>query len=664
VIYDAKTWQQVKSLGESNDVLLEWSPDGRLLAMLLQYTDEAQAIHLYDSETLEPVKVLGTGDSFTWSPNGEILAIDGPSKIYFYDTHSWEQMASIDTVKWPGEYRFSPDGKTIATVDSQQKIRLWDVATGKLISTFENVDQEVVGWVHVFDYNSTGESLLLMSTKGGSNFYAYVWDIPTSKVVYSYQSFLEYREAVDAAFSPDGQQAALLIYDTITIVNTNSGQVLKTIILTNEYIESTVKIAYSPDGKKLLTTGGIFDIESGAQLNEQGFPEFQLSPDGRILAGALRETHRDGVFLNTQKTGILLWDVQKGQKISSVPGLYEQYHDVSFSPDEKQIASFDEYKNVQIHDVSTGAMLQQFHFGSDISSIAFGPKTDASSGYILAVGEDTGRIQVWDMGNHQVINTFFGAEEMNPVAISPNGQFLAYHFRDDSVIQIADIFSGKILRNSIHADNFIQALGFSPDGQTLVGSSNYIGNLFFWDVRTGQLLKTVSANGYDFSFFPHTNQPAWAAGNSLQLWDETVNQLVFNFVKEKPDYDESYLRVVFSSDGRLLAAGTTNALIDIWDVEKGQLRRTIKGHQLVPAGVDPQVLLGDIKSLAFSPYNHVLASAGVDCTVRIWNADNGLLLQTFLGSGPVLFSPDGSTLAYGGCADGKIYLASLPNTHK
>jgi WD40 repeat protein len=395
-------------------------------------------------------------------------------------------------------------------------------------------------------------------------------------------------------------------------------------------------------------------------LNEQEFPQFQLSPDGKILAGALWEKYKQNpAVVITKKTGIVLWDMQKDQTTHSLQGFYDRGSDVSFNHSGKQIASFDEYRNLRIHDVASGAMLQQFHFESDIHSMAFGPKSGTSSGYSLAVGEETGRIQVWDSGNAQIINTFVGQAGGNPVTISPNGQFLAYPSQDGSAIQISDILSGKILRNFMGADPFTEALRFSLDGQTLVISSNN-NNLVFWDTSTGRLLKTVTIDGFYFDFFPHTSQPVWTTASVVQRWDETVNKLIFRFRKENPDVEEAYRIIALSSDGRLLAAGTNNALIDIWDVETGKLLRTLKGHKIILAGVDPVMPIGNIKSLAFSPYNHILASSATDCTTRIWDADTGRLLQTFAGGGPLAFSPDGNTLAYVSCGDGKVYLAGRP----
>ena len=98
--------------------------------------------------------------------------------------------------------------------------------------------------------------------------------------------------------------------------------------------------------------------------------------------------------------------------------------------------------------------------------------------------------------------------------------------------------------------------------------------------------------------------------------------------------------VTFDPTGRMLASGSGDNTIKLWEVASGKLLRTLVGH------------INPIVSIAFDPLGRTLASASEDSRVRVWEVDSGRLLRKFEGhDGAVLsvaFDPSGRLLASGG----------------
>jgi len=95
--------------------------------------------------------------------------------------------------------------------------------------------------------------------------------------------------------------------------------------------------------------------------------------------------------------------------------------------------------------------------------------------------------------------------------------------------------------------------------------------------------------------------------------------------------------LAYSPDGRLLASGSEDKTVKIWEASTGREIRTLYGHTW------------KVTAVAFSPDSQMLASASWDRTVRIWNVRTGKELIRLEGHTDLVtaicFSRDGSVLA-------------------
>ncbi|KAJ5335724.1 uncharacterized protein N7506_005660 [Penicillium brevicompactum] len=122
---------------------------------------------------------------------------------------------------------------------------------------------------------------------------------------------------------------------------------------------------------------------------------------------------------------------------------------------------------------------------------------------------------------------------------------------------------------------------------------------------------------------------------TLRLWDSATGALT----QTLKGHSEAVRSVAFSPDGRLLASGSWDKTVRLWDPATGALTQTLEGHS------------DAVNSVAFSPDGRLLASSSRDKTVRLWDPATGALTQTLEGhsnaAGSVAFSPDSRLLASG-----------------
>ena len=289
-----------------------------------------------------------------------------------------------------------------------------------------------------------------------------------------------------------------------------------------------------------------------------------FSPDGRLLASA------GGVFKGEDFT-IRLWDVANRETVATLSAHTQTVNQVAFDPQAPRLASCAVDGHVMVWSLVDYTKLTQLdvHIGS-VPALAFSP-----DGRLLATAGEDETVRLWTLADYQQAGVLLGhAGAVTGVTFTPNGQWLISRGADQT-LRLWDVGRQSLIR-VMEQPGPIAALAVSPAGDKLAWAIGDDATLYLGD------LQSPSAAGPS-SQPPQKKEPAALVGHAAPI---TV--------------------LAFNSDGRLLASGSADGKVRLWDGQDGQPLAIREGH------------LDRVTALAFSPDDSVLVSGGHDHKVRVW----------------------------------------------
>lgn len=347
-----------------------WSPDSSRLVTSGFEPGTAIVWSIQEDGTASETLTLRAGDmrskikGLTFSPDGAaIMAGDERMtavKVWELEPRGFE-VASIRVYHywWP-DVEFLPDGRGVAAnTDGWASLRIWDVASGRLVSEFENDPYTDAHKEGSFDVSPDGGLVVLIPGMR-------VWDLATHEEVVTMR-----RDGVNSAgWSPDGQLLVTAGTDGSVRVIDRSGREIRhfdagwkevkdarfspdggMVAATNDDESETVvwdweraevvaripdgayEIAFDPSGSRIVSSHGrIWDLKSGQQIgalsDEREGVRYVYSPDGSRIA---RTSIDGGVALFDARTGEELFSLRDDCAVSGV----------DFDTDGSQIATVD-----------------------------------------------------------------------------------------------------------------------------------------------------------------------------------------------------------------------------------------------------------------------------------------------------------------------------------
>lgn len=535
------------------------------------------------------------------------------NKVRLWDVGTKKIITQLNDNATSDSVEFSPDGKLIATAGTDGVVRLFDGATGAPVRELKGH----TALVHRAVFSPNGKYLVSVSDDNTVR----VWKPSTGEAV---RVLTGHSAAVhEVVFSPDQSHFATEAADTKAIIwnfDSDKGKELNGLTGTHP------ALAFSPDGKLIATEGGpgtelgvsfegdypatVWDVESGKV-------KFRLGGHQEYIASVSFSPDGNEIVTSSGDSTARLW-MSDGQLVKELRGHTKPLVSALFSPDGKFVVTASADNTVRVWDSLDGKLITEYRGHSQaINSISF----SADGKFIITASDDqTARLWPFHPGEGSTSSTIESWEHsaaVTSIACNPNSSEVSATTRDGKLwldgvgMQRSVPFSYLVDRSAKVAN-----AKFSPDGQSIAttrGPSGVIYNIealrTFFDSQRSEFIYAAPPPAQERKLI----EPQ---GVTLSGHTADINS------------------VAFSPDGRFVVTASADGTARVWDAATGASLGELRGHN------------GSVNSASFSPDGKFIVTAGVDATVRLWDAARFAFVKMIGGTYPksvssAEYSPDG-----------------------
>jgi WD40 repeat protein len=574
--------------------------------------------------------IATTSHGAVWSHDSLRIASKKGDTISVWDAASGAQVfATKAHAGFVRSVMFTPDDHVLVTTGDDAKVRIWDVATGRVLRTLDAGS----GKMNVVRGQLTpdGRTLVTVTSDGVVK----QWDVATGARGPSFT--LPSQPLGSGSLSPDGTKLATCHVDGNARVSELATGRLTASFAAHAF--AAFDCQWAPNGRLLVTTGAdgtarVWDIAAGQLVSslELGgmFSRAVVSPDSERVA----TVSSDGV--------LRLWHATTGSLLASLDDPAGVGEVAAFSNDGGTI--------VTVRDRSTIVVLTGLDAGLHPVAIPPGSRalaTSPSAGH-LAVKHADGSVEIVDTTTLAPLTREALRE---PVAWSHDGRRVAAAARGGAVV--LDAHDGHVLARLALAG--FDGLALDEHGRRLLVASE---KAQVWDVDHDRLELALDARSESNSFSPAGDLViAWHDPRHVDIWSVDEHK-----IQARAALDDDMLGTVgFAADGKNVLLGVKDAATGIAPIP---FAGRVGGYDLV-TGTRTFELPHAILTF-LSPDRRRTISSGISRDVEIRDASDGHLVSrivlgselamvgTLIVDGTLLFTSGTRTLDVRSPVDGRL----------
>jgi WD40 repeat protein len=547
----------------------------------------------------------------------------------------------------------SSDGRWALTGSDDWTLRLWEVATGRCVRTFEGHTENVYSvllssdgiwalsgsydktlrlWevatghcVRAFGGHTGGVSSLALSAdgrwvlSGSGDKTLRLWEVATGRCV---RAFEGHTGAVSSlALSANGRWAVSGSRDsTLRLWELTTGRCLRTF----EGCGVLSSVALSSDGRWALSGGWDKTLRLSEVISGSSSPWVLSRPISSVEHLVQGSRYRASL-----QRGLDCLDRLEWQQAAAAAREAMGCKGYGQAPEALELLSQANLHGTRLR-LRAGSCrgVLSGHTG-DVSSV-----TLSADGRWAVSGSEDRTLRLWEVATGRCVRTFEGHTDLvSSVALSTDGRWVL-SASYDKTLRLWELASGRCVRTFEGHTEEVFSVGLSADGRWALSGSNDE-TLRLWELTTGRCLGTFL--GHDAVYSVALSADArWALSGgcdkALSLWEVATGRCVRTF----EGHTDLVMSMALSSDGRWALSGGWDATLRLWEVATGRCVQAVEGHS---------------NSVAVSPDGRWGLSGNGDKRVRVWELATGECVQALDGHAgnvnAVAFSANGCWILSG-----------------